>query len=213
MATPRSVVQRSEFSRRLLEGFGDDLPERSIDAMYAHYLELAHWGDLVSLVADSTWPDAIERHFVESLHGLSLLPADDGLQVVDVGSGGGFPGLPLLAARPGLDLTLVESKQKKWAFLRAAARRAALPCHCLNARVGRALPRGFPDAFGAVLVRAVRLQAAEWSALFQGADRERVAIVWAGREDPELPQSLAIVHEKRISGSLGRRIVTIRNNK
>jgi len=63
-------------------------------------------------------PDAIEiLHFVDSLAGLNALPAETGISVVDVGTGAGFPGLPMRIARPDIWLTLVDATQKKVRYL------------------------------------------------------------------------------------------------
>ena len=58
-----------------------------------------------------------------------------GERLLDLGSGAGFPGIVLAAARPDLEVTLLEARERKWAFLAAACRRAGLACRCLNARV------------------------------------------------------------------------------
>jgi 16S rRNA (guanine527-N7)-methyltransferase len=59
----------------------------------------------------------VVRHFGESIFAASLLPMDAG-RLADVGSGAGFPGLPLKIASPGLNVTLIEPNIKKCAFLR-----------------------------------------------------------------------------------------------
>src|SRR5947209_4043348 len=103
-------------------------------ALHAHYLELARWNRTLSLIGPGTAGEIVERHYGESLAALPLVPEEG--ELVDLGSGAGFPGLVIAAARPRLAVTLVEARERKWAFLQAAARRAALPCRCLNARVG-----------------------------------------------------------------------------
>jgi 16S rRNA (guanine527-N7)-methyltransferase len=85
---------------------------------FAHYAhELRRWNQRVNLTAISE-PEAIyRRHFLDSLS-CARFWGDDPDSLVDVGTGAGFPGLPLKILRPELHLTLVESVGKKAAFLK-----------------------------------------------------------------------------------------------
>jgi len=82
---------------------------------------LAKWNAHINLVAPSTLPQAWVRHVADGLQLLPLLRSHGILQVVDLGSGGGVPGLVLALADPGLDVHLVESTARKCAFLRQVA--------------------------------------------------------------------------------------------
>lgn len=62
--------------------------------------------------------EIVLKHFLDSLAGVQVLGPTTGLRLVDVGSGAGFPGLPLKIARPGLQVSLLETHQKKAEFLR-----------------------------------------------------------------------------------------------
>ena len=70
-------------------------------------------------------------------------------------------------------MTLVEARERKWAFLAAAARRAALPCRCLDVRVQLPLPTGLPESIDVITSRALRLAPEIWSALATPAGRGR----------------------------------------
>jgi 16S rRNA (guanine527-N7)-methyltransferase len=74
----------------------------------------------------STQPADLERHVADALAALPLLPA--GARVVDLGSGAGFPGIPLAITRPDLDLTLVEIRERRVHFLRHVVRTLGLNC-------------------------------------------------------------------------------------
>ncbi len=120
----------------------------------------------MSLVGPGTAEEVWARHYGEALAGLGLL--DDvpaGSTLVDIGSGAGFPGFVLAAARPDLSVVLVEAQERKWAFLRQAARKAALPCLCLNVRVTEPLPTALPETFDVLALRALRLPAPVLTAL------------------------------------------------
>lgn len=62
--------------------------------------------------------EAVDRHFLDSLAPVALGLLPQGARAVDVGTGAGFPGIPLLIARPDLRLTLVDSLNKRLEFLR-----------------------------------------------------------------------------------------------
>jgi 16S rRNA (guanine527-N7)-methyltransferase len=74
-----------------------------------------------NLTAIESLDDGIERHLLDSLAGLSLPVVAGARALVDVGSGAGFPGLALAAARPDLVVTLVESERRKADWLRRAS--------------------------------------------------------------------------------------------
>jgi len=74
------------------------------------------WTDKISLTSIREPLEILARHFGESMFAASAVPIEHG-RLADVGSGAGFPGLPLKLIRPGLDLTLMEPNIKKSAFL------------------------------------------------------------------------------------------------
>lgn len=93
-------------------------------ALETYLTLLAEWNPRINLVAPSPPASWRERHVEDSLQLLSLLPKDG--PIADLGSGAGLPGLILAAAAPAAEFHLVESDQRKCAFLREAARRMAL---------------------------------------------------------------------------------------
>ena len=98
---------------------------------------LAKWQKTINLVAPATLPDLWSRHVGDSLQLVHHVPPKP-LRWVDLGSGGGFPGLvvaAVLAERDGAHMHLVESDTRKAAFLREAARVAQLPVTVHAARI------------------------------------------------------------------------------
>lgn len=95
------------------------------------------------------------RHFADSV---SLLGCFDfaGKKVIDVGTGAGFPGLPLKIARPDIDLTLLDSLSKRVDFLQSTCDLLELEANCIHARAEEAaMSADFRDRFDVVTSRAV----------------------------------------------------------
>ena len=114
----------SEFTAELQKkaakiGINIDRQKLSLFAMY--YRELVFWNRLINLVSERSMGEIIERHFVDSLTPLPLLKQDSGC-LLDLGSGGGFPGLPLKIMLPKLHVFLVDASRKKTSFLSNTAR-------------------------------------------------------------------------------------------
>jgi 16S rRNA (guanine527-N7)-methyltransferase len=84
--------------------------------------EVADWNERASLVSRASVATVLEAHVLQSLAVLLVVPADRDLRVLDVGSGGGFPGIPLAILRPRVRLDLVEATRKKCRFLEHCVR-------------------------------------------------------------------------------------------
>jgi 16S rRNA (guanine527-N7)-methyltransferase len=123
--------------------------DAALDATIAEFLrELARWGDRMNLVG-STDPAAMSRHVEDSLAAVPHLP--EGASVVDLGSGAGFPGVPIAIARRDLRVTLVEIREKRIAFLRHVVRLLGLEVEVRRASIEVAPATRFDFA----LLRAV----------------------------------------------------------
>jgi 16S rRNA (guanine527-N7)-methyltransferase len=97
------------------------LTVEQIDSLEAHYELLTQWNARLNLTRIESVEDAVRLHYCESLFVGTKLPAGP-LRIVDVGSGAGFPGIPIAVLRPECAVTLVESHQRKGVFLREATR-------------------------------------------------------------------------------------------
>jgi 16S rRNA (guanine527-N7)-methyltransferase len=98
---------------------------------------LRQWQKALNLVAPATLDKVWHRHFGDSAQLLPLIP-EGRRHLVDIGSGAGFPGLVLavlLAGRSEVRVSLVESDQRKAAFLREVARQVAIPVDILSTRI------------------------------------------------------------------------------
>jgi 16S rRNA (guanine527-N7)-methyltransferase len=123
---PDHLSDLSEAARSKLEAYHRLLEERGVRI-----------GVLSARDAERIW----ERHILDSLRALACIRAVD-RDVVDLGSGGGLPGIPVAIARPDLTVTLVESRSRRAAFLEMAVESLSLGNVLVQA--GRA-DRGGPD--------------------------------------------------------------------
>jgi 16S rRNA (guanine527-N7)-methyltransferase len=117
----------ADFADRL-SAFGVTVGPGAAEQLGAFLALLLAMNELVNLTAITTPSEAWSRHAFDALTLVPLLsdlPA--GARLLDVGSGGGVPGIPLAIARPDLRVTLLDATEKKVAFLRAAIARLALP--------------------------------------------------------------------------------------
>ncbi len=94
--------------------------------LFCKYLDvLLHWNQALNLTAISDPEEIVIRHFGESIFGSQILQFPHG-RLADVGSGAGFPGLPLKIVSPDLQLTLIEPNGKKCAFMTELSRELGL---------------------------------------------------------------------------------------
>ncbi len=208
MAANLPAMSRAAFEHGIAAGSPEPLDTRALAALYAHYVELRRWNERLGLIGPGTANEVLVRHYGEALAALPLIPPS-ARRGVDLGSGAGFPGLVLAAARPGLEMTLVEAKEKKWSFLAIAARKAALPCRCLNVRVASPLPAGLPERIDLMTVRALRLPPDVLEAFASRLTSTGSMLLWVGERDPELPRNLVTHATLRLPGGDRRRILQL----
>ena len=112
----------------LLQPFCEDLSAAQLSSISTYIDILMRWNARMNLTAVRDAEHVVTRHFGESLFAARRLfpSAPQPARVVDLGSGAGFPGLPLKIWAPSLHLTLIESNHKKATFLREVIRALAL---------------------------------------------------------------------------------------
>ncbi|HYL37772.1 MAG TPA: 16S rRNA (guanine(527)-N(7))-methyltransferase RsmG [Bryobacteraceae bacterium] len=98
------------------------LSPKQITLLYTHYVLLERWNQRVNLTSLRPGVEMVVRHYCESLFLGNHLPASEGARIVDIGSGAGFPGVPMAVLRPAWSMTLVDSVQRKAVFLRESTR-------------------------------------------------------------------------------------------
>jgi len=157
-------------------------PQRSLET---YKRELLRWTARVNLIG----PEArahLDAHIAEAVAAANVLkPTGD---VLDFGSGGGLPAIPMAIVSPSARFHMVEADQKKWAFLKHAVRECGLTAVVYGDRLSRALTRFPPDLrFSLVVSRAVG-NPEEWLPTLRGhlAAGARVGLFQSVPDFPEI---------------------------
>lgn len=164
-----------------------DLPDR----LLAFYELLAKWNRKINLTALDDPDGAIDRLLLEPVAASKYLPVG-AATLMDIGSGGGSPAIPMKLAAPFLSLTMVEVKARKCAFLREAIRQLGLERTTVeNKRYEELLVRPeLHDAFDVLSVRAVRVEPKVLSNLQAFVKPAGVVMMFRGPTGPGTPENL-----------------------
>ena len=129
-----------------------DSPSALIASQLFSYLDLlVKWNGKINLTSEKTPSEILHRHIFDSLQYARVISPND--NIMDIGSGAGFPGVPLKIVYPGLALTLVESQRKRCSFLEAVVFNLALQnSRVVNERAEKISPKPRVDV---VILRAV----------------------------------------------------------
>src|SRR5689334_10325320 len=125
MLTKPPALPSEHAIRHAMAEFRIELNDEQISAVRQYLSVLLKWNDKINLTSIRDPLEILYRHFCESVFAASAVPIEGG-RLADVGSGGGFPGLPLKIVRPELEVLLVESNIKKSTFLAEVARELGL---------------------------------------------------------------------------------------
>jgi 16S rRNA (guanine527-N7)-methyltransferase len=135
--------------RRLLEPHIEDAEACMAMARYGELLE--RWSAVHNLVSFGSRQELVRRHLLECAGGASAMASEG--RLLDVGSGAGFPGVPLLVVRRGFSGVLLEPRSKRWSFLRRVVRALDLDAEVVRCRYQDWQPD--EPAFDVVCARAI----------------------------------------------------------
>ncbi|MDP6609220.1 MAG: 16S rRNA (guanine(527)-N(7))-methyltransferase RsmG [Vicinamibacterales bacterium] len=161
------------------------------ERLRAYFDLLVRWNARINLTSLGDRDSAIDRMLIEPLVAAQRIP-DRKLNLLDIGSGGGSPSIPLNLARPRVNLTMVESKTRKAAFLREAIRTLKLGGASVETvRYEELLLRPeMHEAMGLVTVRAVRVDKSLLDRLQAFVAPGGQIFLFRGPSGPEVPPSV-----------------------
>ena len=127
---PASAAVMAEWTEKLekaIEELHIECDARTAERIARYHAMLADWNTRMNLTGDTDFDTSLDRHYTDCLAPLvnrELFP--EGASMIDVGSGAGFPGLPLAIARPDMKVTLLDSLMKRINFLDAVVKELGL---------------------------------------------------------------------------------------
>lgn len=145
-----------QFEKDLLE-IGVKLSEEQIKQFLIYYEMLVEWNQVMNLTAITEYDEVMKKHFVDSVSLIKAYDVKRNASVIDVGTGAGFPGLALKIAYPELQITLLDSLNKRIQFLNAVIEKLGLTgVHTIHGRAEDfAKPDKLRESFDLCVSRAV----------------------------------------------------------
>lgn len=182
---------RSRLTRRAARS-GLFLADEVLERVSVYFELLERWNRKINLTALDDPDEAIDRLLLEPLLAAKFLPAGSPVLLIDVGSGGGSPAIPLaIMAGARLRLTMVEVKTRKSAFLREAVRQLGLSAAVENSRFEELLARpDLHERFDAMSIRAVRIEPKLLMTLQAFLKTHAVLLLFRGPSGPETPHNV-----------------------
>lgn len=112
--------------RKDLQNLEISLTEKQIEQFLTYYEMLVEWNEVMNLTAITEYDEVMKKHFVDSISLIKAYDVSKKVTVIDVGTGAGFPGLALKIAYPELQVTLLDSLNKRIQFLNAVIQKLGL---------------------------------------------------------------------------------------
>lgn len=175
--------------------FGVSLDDTALERFDIYAQRLAEKNLVMNLTAITEPDEVVVKHYIDSLSVLSYVDIPHGVRLIDVGTGAGFPGVPLLFARPDLSVTLLDGTGKKLGFIREALEETGKRAETVHLRAEEAGRKPeYRESFDIVTARAVAglRELAEYCMPFVKVGGTFVAMKSA-RTDGEIEEAKAAV--------------------
>ncbi len=136
--------------------YGVELDGEALDRFDIYARLLVEWNEKINLTAITEPDEIVIKHFVDSLSVFSAIEIPEGSKVIDVGTGAGFPGVAMLIARPDLEITLMDSTNKKLNVVRDILENIGLEANVVHKRAEEAgQSKDFRESYDFATARAV----------------------------------------------------------
>lgn len=183
----KTVEPESEAVREKLSALVPEMSDSVMKQFIKYYELLIEWNNRMNLTAITDPVGVAQRHFADSIIGMELIA--DGAKCIDIGTGAGFPGIPLKLMRPDIKLTLLDSLAKRIGFLETVRSELGIEFETVHSRAedGGQNPK-YREKFDIALSRAVAgvNVLAEWTIPF--VKKGGVSLMYKG---PSAEQELA----------------------
>lgn len=136
--------------------FNIELDETALKRFDVYARMLVDWNEKINLTAITEPDEIVIKHFTDSLTIFSYVDIPQGAKIIDVGTGAGFPGLAMLIARPDIELTLIDSTNKKLNVIRDILENIGLSANVVHIRAEVAgQDKAFREKYDFATARAV----------------------------------------------------------
>ena len=138
------------------KALGIKITEEQAEQFQTYMELLLEWNEKMNLTAITQPGEMVEKHFLDSLTLLLACKVKEGAKVIDVGTGAGFPGIPLKILRPDVELTLLDSLNKRLTFLGEVCAALGLESRRVHKRAEEAgLDKAMRESYDLAVARAV----------------------------------------------------------
>ena len=122
------MVNKEEFLNEKFRNLDIQLSDNQISQFIEYYEILISWNKVMNLTGITEYEEVVVKHFIDSLTIVNKMKLSDVNSVIDIGTGAGFPGIPLKIVYPHLKVTLLDSLNKRIKFLNEVIEKLELSC-------------------------------------------------------------------------------------
>jgi len=182
-----------------------------VDKFTTHAMELAKWNRKINLTAITDPLEVAVKHFLDSMAPDSMIPSNASL--LDIGSGGGFPGIPLKILKPSLSVTLIDASRKKVSFLKHLIRILGLEnVEAFHVRAEEFSQQAlFAGPFNAIISRALSSTPEFVLTALPLLDTDGILVAMKGkRSEAEIESLRSLIHKKTGMGDENQTEIELR---